>query len=872
MLGLSLLLVVPAHAAPEAVAYHVGLRVAFAPDSSAPRIASAMYIEAGSLDDPAGREGVSHLVEHLWYDSREADGPTAWDTLAGMGCTVSAETWPEFTRFLTSCPPAAQDTLLTLELRRVLRPLQGVDEGDIARARQVVAVEEAEHPRGWREELLVALYPADHPLAARLARPGLAAHLDATMVQAFADMEYRPDQAVLALAGRVDVAAARASLDRALGTPTLDPPPRTTRRIAPEHRRTLRVAPRVLQGTDTPLATIAWSLPYGEVGGFTREMLRRVASHALWAWYRYDPRAVGLSCEADALSFAAPLTCSVVAAAPADATAIAGELRRVAETLWTQAKGPAVREELEAAHSQARAQSAAWPRSLGVGESYAATLARSLLGGGSVDILADYAEAVQRVTAADILALTREYLAADRALVVAWTAASAHPAPLEAQDLPPPEHPAAETPPAGTRLVQSAASTLPSGLRVLVISEPGLPIVEAVLRVQTGAPTADDGVAAVLFQRARGHVPDDFLEDVVPFDIADQTGLRHGVYGAASDPTRVLAGLLSRVSPRVLSLDNREPWLQRARIAAAREAADPGWWGAYLPAVALHPGDAGWARRTDLDAMAPYADPKAAAALVERLAQWYRPGNAALVVVGPQAPPVLLQAAAAAFGGWQGQPKGKADPAARPPVAAPATVAIPALVLLDDPAAPLATLAWRCPVHASDETRSVLASLYSDAVFDALRVRTAWAYSAEAWLERAEAEDADLVVSAAVPAARAPAALAAIDGLVATMAGGVAPGVLAAARDRWLFRRATPPPGGLTARGFGAAGLRTAEEVAREDAPVTPGALASALSACAAGAHASVTGPGAAVGAAFEAAGRRTPVWTVAEARAATGP
>src|SRR5512143_2328011 len=53
-----------------------GLTVVVLPDPSTPLVEVDVRYDVGSRDDPAGKEGLAHLVEHLMFEQRQA-GPQA---------------------------------------------------------------------------------------------------------------------------------------------------------------------------------------------------------------------------------------------------------------------------------------------------------------------------------------------------------------------------------------------------------------------------------------------------------------------------------------------------------------------------------------------------------------------------------------------------------------------------------------------------------------------------------------------------------------------------------------------------------------------------------------------------------------------------
>src|SRR4051812_36686395 len=50
-----------------------GLRVVVVPEPSVPEVSVTIRYGVGSADDPAGKEGIAHLVEHLMFEQARGD-------------------------------------------------------------------------------------------------------------------------------------------------------------------------------------------------------------------------------------------------------------------------------------------------------------------------------------------------------------------------------------------------------------------------------------------------------------------------------------------------------------------------------------------------------------------------------------------------------------------------------------------------------------------------------------------------------------------------------------------------------------------------------------------------------------------------------
>ncbi|MFH9264593.1 M16 family metallopeptidase [Streptomyces sp. NPDC017546] len=216
-------------AAPDAAAGRVsvlanGLRVCAeaVPQYGRGLAAVALTVAAGGDDDPAGRHGTAHLVEHLMFPR---SGPGAGDggghaaLVEGAGGVCNAETHRDHTVFHTTVPAGLLPAVLAAEARRLLgfAPTR-----DVIRTETAVIAEEIRGAgaggRYW-EAALDGLYPGSRDSF------GTAAELDgigADEAERFQRAHYTPRRMVLSVVGDIDparVTAAAHELFAPLGPP-----------------------------------------------------------------------------------------------------------------------------------------------------------------------------------------------------------------------------------------------------------------------------------------------------------------------------------------------------------------------------------------------------------------------------------------------------------------------------------------------------------------------------------------------------------------------------------------------------------------------------------------------------------------------------
>src|SRR4051812_23150547 len=87
-----------------------------------------MTVAAGSAQDPPGKEGLAHYVEHLTFRAASGNGKATVDEeLARLGATYNATTDPDFTRYYEFAPATNLPALLELVSRRLSTPVEHVD-------------------------------------------------------------------------------------------------------------------------------------------------------------------------------------------------------------------------------------------------------------------------------------------------------------------------------------------------------------------------------------------------------------------------------------------------------------------------------------------------------------------------------------------------------------------------------------------------------------------------------------------------------------------------------------------------------------------------------------------------------------------------
>lgn len=192
-----------------------GLRVFTIPDQSSPNVSVQVWYDVGSKDDPAGRSGFAHLFEHMLFKSTRNMANEQFDRMTeDVGGFNNAGTNDDYTNYYEVVPANHLERLLWAEAERmgslVVDPKVFASERDVVKEELRARVLAAPYGKLFYLYIPQVSY-SHHPYA----RPGIGSidELDAATiddVRAFHATYYRPDNAVLVVAGRFD----QAQLDR----------------------------------------------------------------------------------------------------------------------------------------------------------------------------------------------------------------------------------------------------------------------------------------------------------------------------------------------------------------------------------------------------------------------------------------------------------------------------------------------------------------------------------------------------------------------------------------------------------------------------------------------------------------------------------
>ncbi|HEX7836206.1 MAG TPA: pitrilysin family protein [Kofleriaceae bacterium] len=200
-----------------------GLRVLVHTDHKAPIVAVNIWYHVGSKNEAVGRSGFAHLFEHLMFQGSENHKGEFFEPFELVGATdQNGTTNSDRTNYFENVPTTALDVALWMESDRMGHLLGALDQALLDEQRGVVQNEKRQgenQPYGRAFTLISkAIYPEDHPY--HHTTIGSMNDLDAARlddVKNWFRSWYGPNNAVLVLAGDIDLATARDKVTRYFG-------------------------------------------------------------------------------------------------------------------------------------------------------------------------------------------------------------------------------------------------------------------------------------------------------------------------------------------------------------------------------------------------------------------------------------------------------------------------------------------------------------------------------------------------------------------------------------------------------------------------------------------------------------------------------
>ena len=244
----------PAQAADVASSYTLdnGMEVVVLVDQRAPVVVNMVWYRVGAADEPPGRSGIAHFLEHLMFKGTETLGPGEFsDIVSANGGSDNAFTSWDYTGYFQRVASDRLELMMQMEADR-MRNLQ-LSEADVLTERDVILEERNQRTDSdpgaiFSEQRRAAQY-LNHPYGTPVI--GWRHEIEQLTMQDALDFYrtyYAPNNAILIVAGDVDPEEVRALAETYFGplapTPDLperlrpqEPPQLAERRLALEDAR-----------------------------------------------------------------------------------------------------------------------------------------------------------------------------------------------------------------------------------------------------------------------------------------------------------------------------------------------------------------------------------------------------------------------------------------------------------------------------------------------------------------------------------------------------------------------------------------------------------------------------------------------------------
>lgn len=199
-----------------------GLEIYVYEDHTAPVVSVNLWYRVGSRDEPIGRRGMAHLLEHMMFKGSKRVGPEEHARIIDqVGGEMNAFTSTDVTVYWNKVPAPYLELVLELEAERMANLV--LTEEHLRTEREVVKEEFRlgleNNPLNLAFERFQAVALAGTPYA--WTPHGFLEELDAITVQdleAFYRAYYVPNNAVLVVAGDTDLATVRRLAEKHFGS------------------------------------------------------------------------------------------------------------------------------------------------------------------------------------------------------------------------------------------------------------------------------------------------------------------------------------------------------------------------------------------------------------------------------------------------------------------------------------------------------------------------------------------------------------------------------------------------------------------------------------------------------------------------------
>ena len=425
LIGLALAAAAPASAKQfdaESFTLANGLQVVVVPFHRAPAVTQMLWYKVGAYDDPPGKSGIAHFVEHLMFRGTKETPPGEYSRLvAENGGRENASTAPDYTVFYQTVAADRLELVMRLEAERMHDLV--ITQDQVTPERQVIIEErrtriDNDPAAQLDEQSNAVLFLNNHYRLPAIGWLSEMRNLSAEDARRFYATWYAPNNAVLVVAGDVDVEHVRALAETYYGPIPSHPVPAHEVLAEPP-----KVATTRLEMTSGRVASPEWSRSYlapsytaaagkpADVLTVLAELLGGGESARLYQALVVDKKlAVSAGASYDPYRDAGSFS---LYAEPKDGVSIAdleaavvAEIRRFLTEGVGAAELDRVKQRLQASALYSRDSLSGVARIIGA----------SLVTGRTLDVVQSWPDRIGAVTPEEIMAVAREVLKDDAAV------------------------------------------------------------------------------------------------------------------------------------------------------------------------------------------------------------------------------------------------------------------------------------------------------------------------------------------------------------------------------------------------------------------------------------------------------------------------
>jgi zinc protease len=225
-----------------------GMQIVVLPNHRVPAVTQTVWYRIGAADDPRGKSGIAHFLEHLMFKGTKTTAPGEFSKLvAQAGGRDNAFTAADYTGYHQTVASDRLELLMRLESDRMTGLV--LDDSEVRSERDVVLEErrmrvDNEPAALLREQLMATLFLNGSYRMPTIGWETEIRRLGTEDALAFYRQWYAPNNAVLVVTGDVDTEEVRLLAEKYFGPIPPRPLPGRVRLDEPPHRAAARLEMR----------------------------------------------------------------------------------------------------------------------------------------------------------------------------------------------------------------------------------------------------------------------------------------------------------------------------------------------------------------------------------------------------------------------------------------------------------------------------------------------------------------------------------------------------------------------------------------------------------------------------------------------------